>query len=154
MNRTESSFPRRERLEMRLGFMLRRRVLAGIVAMLMGASLVFSGSASAHNIDLAKARDLARNYARSIRDESGGKYLHYTTNCVRNFPGHNHSVRCVIEYQNAKDTAAGVYTCKETIELFMPAHTSNGGMAYDIYGRHTSRNRCGSHDLGGGTLMS
>jgi hypothetical protein len=87
MNRTESSFPRRERLEMRLGFMLRRRVLAGIVAMLMGASLVFSGSASAHNIDLAKARDLARNYARSIRDESGGKYLHYTTDGWRLFEG-------------------------------------------------------------------
>jgi hypothetical protein len=127
--------------------MLLRRALTGIAVLLMGASLVFTGSTSAHNIDLVKARDLARNYARSVRDESGGKYLHFSTSCKRNFPGHNHSVRCVLEYQNAKDRASGVYTCKETIELYMSPHLSSGEMGYNIMGRHTSLNGCGNRRL-------
>jgi hypothetical protein len=125
--------------------MLRRRVLAGIAALLMGASLVFSGSTSAHNIDVAKARELARNYARQVRDGSGGKYLHYTTSCTRNFPNHNHSVNCVIKYQNAKDTAAGVYTCKEKIQLHMSPH-SRSNEDYRVLGNHIS-SQCGSRTL-------
>jgi hypothetical protein len=122
-----------------------KRVLVLIAALSMGASLVFTSSAIAHNIDLDKAWELARNYARSVREESNGKYLHYTTNCVKAFPGHNHFVRCVIEYQNAKDTAAGVYTCKETIELYMVPHDyGRDGPVYTIYARHTSSNKCGS----------
>ena len=123
---------------------LRRRVLAGITALLMGSSLVFTGDASAHNIDLAKARDLARIYARGVRDGSGGKYLHYTTSCRKNFPGHNHSARCTIQYQNAQDAAAGVYTCKEIIELAMGPHRrSDDSFDYDIYANHVSNNWCG-----------
>jgi hypothetical protein len=128
--------------------MLRRRALTGIAALLMGASLVFTGSTSAHNIDLAKARELARTYAQSVRGESGGKYLHYKTKCARNFPGHNHSVRCVIEYQNASDAAKGVYTCKESIELAFPPHDrSSNQMTYEIYANHASNNQCGSRRL-------
>jgi hypothetical protein len=47
--------------------MLKRRVLAGIAAILMGASLVFAWSASAHNISLEGSRETAREYARQIR---------------------------------------------------------------------------------------
>lgn len=136
MSTQANNFSRREKL--------RRRVLAGIAALLMGSSLVFSGGASAHNIDLAKARDLARNYARQVRDESGGKYLHYSTSCRKNFPGHNHSVRCVIDYFNAKDTAAGVYTCRESIELALAPH--GDFLDYRISGHHTS-GKCGSRYL-------
>jgi len=147
MSTQQNNFPRCERLGVRLNFMLRRRVLAGIVAFFMGASLVFTGSTSAHNIDLDKAWELARNYARSVRKESG-RYLHYSTNCVRAFPKHNHIVRCVIQYQDAKDTAAGMDTCMETIELFLPPHR-DGKMDYQIHGRHTSLNTCGSRTLRG-----
>ena len=121
MSKQDNDFSRRRMLGMTVGAVLRRRVVAGIAAVIMGASLVFTGSTSAHNIDLDKAWELARNYARSVRKESG-RYLHYSTNCVRAFPKHNHIVRCVIQYQDAKDTAAGMDTCIETIELFLPPH--------------------------------
>lgn len=129
-----------------------RRVLAGIAVLLMGASLVFTLSASAHNINLAKAREAARDYARLVRSESGGKYLHYSTNCVRAFPNHNHIVRCLIDYQNAKDTAAGVYTCRESMEIYMPPHDRSGQINFELYARHTSNNQCGSRRLAG-TMM-
>jgi hypothetical protein len=130
------------------GFMLRRKLLAGVAAILMGASLVFSGSASAHNIDLAKAREVARDYARGVRAESDGRYLHYSTNCVSAFPNHNHIVRCLIDYQSAKDKAKGVYTCRESIELKFNAHSVSGGRpVYIIWGDHTSNSKCGNRFL-------
>jgi hypothetical protein len=131
---------------MTVGFMLRRSVLAGIIAVLMGAGLVYTGSTSAHNIDLAKAKILARDYARNVREESQGKYIRSTWNCVNAFPNHNHIVRCVIEHQNAADKAEGVYTCKETIELFMYPDKGRNPL-YSIYGRHTSFNACGRSRL-------
>lgn len=138
MSRQANNFSRRE--------MLRRRILAGFAAILMGASLVFSGSASAHNIDLAKAREVARDFAMAIRASSDGgyygKYLHYSTNCWRAFPGHNHIVKCTLEYQNAKDTEKGVYTCKESIEVFLQSHKY--GESYVMQIRHTSMNKCGA----------
>jgi hypothetical protein len=77
-----------------------RRVLAGITAILLGASLIFTSSASAHNISLDKAWEIARDYARQVRSESGGKYTNYATDCYNLFQGHNHFVRCPIEYDN------------------------------------------------------
>jgi hypothetical protein len=127
------------------GFTLRRRMLAGIAALLMGASLVFTGNTSAHNIDVAKARELAREYARQIRDESGGKYKNYTTRCGAQFPNHNHLVSCTIQYYNEKDKAAGVYTCKEKIQLHMSSH-SRSNEDYRIWGSHLS-SQCGSRTL-------
>lgn len=106
--------------------------------------------ASLHNnIDFEKAREVAREYARAIRDQSNGNYLHYSTKCRNAFPDHNHIVKCSVEYQNAKDTAAGVYTCKETIELFMKPNGSPGRRGpdiYDIFANHTSF-LCGSRKL-------
>jgi len=132
---------------------MRSSSIIAIVAILIGASLVFSGRTSAHNIDLKKAREAARDYARSVRDESGGKYVHYSTSCVRAFPGHNHIVSCVISYQNEQDTAKGVYTCRESIEIKMPPHSrSTGSMDFGLHGFHTSWNMCGSRRLND-TLM-
>jgi hypothetical protein len=122
---------------------LRRRVLAGAAAILMGVSLVFTGSTSAHDIDLLKARESAREYARRVRDNSGGKYLHYSTKCRAMFPGHNHYVSCVIDYQNAKDKAAGVYTCRESIKIYMFPHSV--GLNYTLVGDHSSNNNCGGY---------
>jgi len=105
---------------------MKRRSLAIMLVILTGASLVFTWTTSAHNIDLKKAREVARDYARSVRDESGGKYAHYSTNCVRAFPNHNHYVRCSIDYQSASDAEKGVYTCRESIEVYMGSH--DGGI--------------------------
>jgi hypothetical protein len=128
---------------------MRRSVLVGIVALLMGVSLVFTSSTAGHNIDVAKAREVARDYARQMRDESGGKYTNYTTRCGAMYPNHNHLASCTIQYYNAKDKAAGVYTCKETILLYMRAHSETRGyQLFEIYGKHTSR-PCGSRELTG-----
>jgi len=132
---------------------MRRRSLVVIVAILMGASFLVTSGTSAHNIDLKKAREAARDYARRVRDESGGKYVHYSTNCWRAFPGHNHIVKCEISYQNEQDTAKGVYTCRESIEIKMMPHSrSTGSMDFGLHGFHTSWNICGSRQLND-TLM-
>jgi len=131
--------------------MLRRRILTGIAVLMMGASLFSSRRAEAHNIDLEKAQEMARVYARLVRTQSGGKYLHYSTKCGKAFPGHNHVVRCTIDYQNESDTQKGVYTCRETIELFHRSHRTYGG-DYLIFGNHSST-KCGNFYLKE-TLMS
>jgi hypothetical protein len=125
---------------------MRRKLLIVIVAILMGTSFVFKGSASAHNIDLKKAREAARDYARMVREQVHGglqgTFVHYSTNCVRAFPGHNHIVRCLIEFQNPADTRKGVYTCRETIEIKMLPHKGDA-VNFDLFGFHTSTSYCG-----------
>src|SRR6185369_12260474 len=115
---------------------MRKNPLIVIVAMLIGVNFVFTCSTSAHNIDLAKAREVIRNYARNVRDQSGGKYAHYSTSCVAAFPGHNHIARCVIDYKNEADTKKGVYTCRELIEVKLWAH--DAGINYTPRGVHVS----------------
>ncbi|MFL6229078.1 MAG: hypothetical protein ACJ741_09885 [Pyrinomonadaceae bacterium] len=147
MSKQESDFPRRERFGMRMDFMLRRRVIIGISVALMCASLVSPWETSAHNIDPAKAREVAREYARSVREEGHG-YIHYSTSCRTLFPGHNHYVRCEIEYQNEKETKAGVYTCKESLDVFMAPH-GNRAPSYSLFAKHASSNYCGDRRLNG-----
>ena len=125
-----------------------RKILVGVVVLLIGASLMSSRRAEAHNIDLDKAWEVARDFARAIRKESNGNYLHYSTKCVLAFPGHNHIVRCAIEYQNAKDTKAGVYTCKEMIEVKFSPHARSNTHNYSYGIVHTSGNKCGGRQPG------
>ena len=125
---------------------MRRKSLAVIVAIVIGANLVFTWSTSAHNIDLKKARELVRDYARKVRDESGGKYVHYSTKCVAAFPNHNHIARCLVEYRNEADTKKGVYTCQELIEINLPPHDGNQ-MGYDLWATHVSFSQCGKSRL-------
>ena len=115
---------------------MRKSPLIVIVVMLIAVNFVFTCSTSAHNIDLAKAREVTRNYARKVRDESGGKYAHYSTSCVAAFPGHNHIARCVVDYKNEADTKKGVYTCRELIEVKLWAH--DAGINYTPRGVHVS----------------
>src|SRR5205085_1891114 len=119
---------------------MRRRSLLVIVAILMGASLVFTSGTSAHNIDLEAARDAARRYARQIRDQSAGKYQHYSTKCENAFPGHNHIVRCQIDYQHESFTKSTAYTCREFIEIKVEPHGSifNPVKSGFLYGYHTT----------------
>ena len=156
MSVQESNFPRREGFGPRVDFTLRRRALAGIAAILMGTSFIFSVNVSAHNIDLVKAREAARNYARQVRDESGGAYVHYSTSCVAAFPNHNHIARCLIDYKNEADTKKGVYTCRELIEIKLLPHkdpiTGEERFNYTLYGYHASRNQCGGIWLSGNVM--
>lgn len=125
---------------------MRSSSIIAIVAILIGASLVFSGRTSAHNIDLKKAREFVRDYARAVRDQSGGKYAHYSTNCVAAFPGHNHIARCLVDYKNEADAKKGVYTCRELIEIKMGSH--HGIQEdYTMWASHASSNQCGSQRL-------
>lgn len=153
MIKQANNFSPRQLLGITAGLMLRRRALAGIAVILIGASLIFSGIVSAHNIDLKKAREVVRNYARQVRDESGGKYVHYSTNCVAAFPNHNHIARCVIDYTNEADAQKGVYTCRELIEIKMSPHNGNQ-VDYALWGEHASKNQCGSRRLTYGTRMN
>ena len=150
MIKQANNFSPRRILVMATGIMLRRSALAGITTILMIASFIFSGNVSAHNIDLAKAREAAREYARMVREQvHGGLYgtfVHYSTNCVRAFPGHNHIVRCQIDYQNDADAKRGVYTCRELIEIKMRPHDGDV-VNYELYGFHASNNSCGPERL-------
>ena len=130
--------------------MLSRRVLAGVAAILMSASFIFSGNVSAHNIDLEAARNAARRYARQVRDQSAGKYQHFSTNCENAFPGHNHIVRCQIDYQHESFTKSTAYTCREFIEIKVPPHGSifNPVKSGFLYGSHTTA-PCGGVKLNG-----
>ena len=125
-----------------------RRVLVLIAALLMSASFIFSVSTSAHNIDLEAARNAARRYARQVRDQSVGKYQHYSTNCENAFPGHNHIVRCQIDYQHDAFTKSAAYTCREFIEIKVAPHGSifNPVKSGILYGYHTSA-PCGGDKL-------
>ncbi len=127
--------------------MLRRRVLAGIAALLMGVSLVFTLSASAHNISLANAQEMARDYARSVRKGSKGKYLHYSTDCYKLFQDHNHYVRCQIDYTDDEKTGGtNSAVCRETIDVFFQPH--NAGERSNYWIKHHS-GQCGSRSFRG-----
>ncbi len=52
MRKQANNFSRRKISGMTIGFMQRRRLLAGIATVAMGASLVFTTNASVHSIDL------------------------------------------------------------------------------------------------------
>lgn len=123
-----------------------RRILIGIAALLMGLSLVISPSASAHNVGLAKAKEKARAYARSVLD-SGKGYVQAITRCVNAFPGHNHYVRCTIQYEDrASKEVDGVFACTENIEVYFQSHRD--GQNFQYYMKHTSR-QCGNERLSG-----
>ena len=51
MSTQQNNFPRCERLGMKLNFMLRKSIPAGIAVVVMGTSLLFTGSTCAHNLD-------------------------------------------------------------------------------------------------------
>ncbi len=147
MSKQETDFSRRKMLGQTVCFMLRRSVLAGIIAVLIGASLVFTGSASAHNINLARAKEMALAWANEVVANSPRNYVQGISTCVRAFPGHNHYVRCKIQYEDkVSKNADGVFACTETIEVYFQSHRD--GENYNPYMKHTSRS-CGTRLLRG-----
>lgn len=127
-----------------------RSVILGVIAtVLIGAGLVFSANALAHNIDLEKAWEKARDYARAMRSDPGRTYKHYATDCVEAFPGHNHIVRCTVSYQTPKDKEKGKWTCTERIEVYHEAHGRAGPLGINesfgsdaMHIRNTSKKQC------------
>ncbi len=146
MIKHENRHSRRERLGITMGFILSRRVLAGIAAILMCASLVFTLRASAHNISLANAQEMARQYAKSVREESNGKYIRTMTDCYELFPGHNHYVHCEIDYKDQATKNAGQGVCYETIDIYIQPHRD--GQSFKKSMKHHSYQHCGKRRLG------
>jgi hypothetical protein len=146
MIKQEDSIMTGNKLEFNIGFRLVRTIRPVFAAVLLSAT-IFTTNNFAHNIPLDKAREIARNYARISRKESPRKYLHYATNCVNAFPGHNHIVRCIIHLQNERDKNAGVWTCTETVELYLKAHSNSKYLDYRIYARGTSFSGCGTRGI-------
>ncbi len=126
--------------------MRRRNLRLGVAAFFIGGGLVLPVTLSAHNINLEKAQEFARDYARQVRKESNGKYTHYSTDCYRLFEGHNHYVRCLIEYDDDAPKDKSSKLCRETIDVYLQAH--NRGETFDYYIKHYS-GRCGSKRLNG-----
>jgi uncharacterized protein (DUF2147 family) len=127
--------------------MLIRRVVVAMAILLMGASLVFTLSASAHNVGLAKAKEMAREYSlRVLNDQSKG-YVQVIRRCSNAFSGHNHYVRCTIQYEDKQSKEIdGVFACTENIEVYFQSHRD--GQNFQYYMKHTSRS-CGSERLSG-----
>ena len=122
-------------------------LLTMTIALLLGASFSFSRSVSAHDIDLAGAREIARDYARSVRADSDGKYLHYTTSCYKLFQGHNHYVRCTIEYtDDAHPGGTESALCREVMDVYFQPH--GNGVRYEYWIRHHD-GPCGKRRLNG-----
>ncbi len=133
-------------LEMGLGFMRSGTVL-GITALLMCASLVFTLSVSAHNINLATAKEKAREYSLRVVNDPANGYVQVIRTCVNAFPGHNHYVRCTIRYEDKRTKEIdGVFACTESIEVYFQSHRD--GQNYQYYMKHTSR-QCGNERLTG-----
>lgn len=146
MSTPENSFSLRERLGMTASLMLRRRVLAGIAAMLMGASLVFTWSASAHDIDVAQAKQKIEDYARRVLKERN--YVNYQTDCKKLYP---HQVSCWAGYMTeASRKAEGRerYACNENITIYFKSHSGNR-RDWTYYMTHVSRYPCGNEKLKG-----
>jgi hypothetical protein len=150
MRKHKNSFSRRRMLGMTAGSVLRRRLLAGIAVVLMGASLVFSGSTSAHDIDVKQARQKAEAYAQSVVKEGNRGYVSYTIiKCSALHRGHNHQVSCYIGYQNDRDSTDREWTCREFITIYMQAHRGDR-RNWEYYMTHPEPEfKCGRRKLTG-----
>lgn len=139
---------RKKMLGIRLGFMLSGKALAGIAILFLCASLVFTLSVSAHNIDVEQAKAKVRAYAREVLNDGSG-YRYSTTSCRALFQGHNHQVRCRVSYQNEGDRNIGEWTCREDITVYFQSH-SGDRRNWEYYMSHVSpQSKCGKRTLTG-----
>jgi hypothetical protein len=96
---------------------------------------------NAHNIDVVKARDKAREYARQKVADPNRAYEHFTTDCLAAFPGHNHIVRCSIFYFDDSRNQL----CKERVEVYVEPHKktiSTNTWSNEMFIRPTSAKGC------------
>lgn len=119
-----------------------RRSLAGIAALLMGVSFIFTLSASAHDINLGRVRLRAREYAEAtVREDS--RYTSSKTACTKL---NTHLVRCVIQYYGRSVILQKNPSplCTETIDGYYLSHDRDNS----LYLRHVTQ-QCGSRRLDG-----
>jgi len=117
-----------------------------VLALIVALGIFWSGvpRVFAHTIDVAMARDKAREYARQKVADPNRAYEHFSTDCLAAFPGHNHYVRCSIFYLDANR----VQLCKERIEVFLAAHSHakwpdlGEVTSFTLYIKHTSAKDC------------
>ncbi len=109
-----------------------RRVLVLIAALSMGASLVFTSGALAHEISVAQVKSYVENFAQRKVKYSGieGRafYRSYASICAK---VQSHRVRCTIRYYSQPAIMIGRAepTCTETIDFFYSTPTTG---SYDI----------------------
>ena len=120
--------------------------MRSVLVLILALGIFWSGvpRVFAHNIDVAKARDKAREYAKGKVADPNRAYEHFTTDCLAAFPGHNHYVRCSIFYFDGSRNQL----CKERIEVYLPEHHRakfpDLGMVsnFDYFLKHTSTKEC------------
>lgn len=103
--------------------MLRPRAIAlGIVAT-MGASLLLTATASAHNINLAAARAKVRKYDQRVLDDpkQTPEYVKARSSCRLQFKNHSHFAICSVTYETATDVNA----CQERLQAYIQIRGSS-----------------------------
>lgn len=139
MNQIENDISRRRKLGTSAASMLRRSMLGGIAAILMGVGLAYPSGVSAHNIGVQSAKLKVREYVRSVINAPGSRYVRATTTCNKAFNGHNHYVRCMVQYKDRESENKGrVYACTEHIEVYFQSHNLLRGESNIYYMKHTS----------------
>lgn len=124
----------------------RRIAVKTLVIQMLVICMLWAGvpNVDAHNIDVAKAREKAREYARQKVDDPNRAYQHFSTDCVAAFPDHNHYVRCSILYLDDSRKLL----CKERIEVYLGEHHKAKGLDFgtvqppELYLKHTSTKDC------------
>lgn len=132
-------------MKMELPFERRIKVKTLVILVLL-SSMFWAGvpNVDAHNIDVVKAREKAREYARKKVDDPNRAYQHFSTDCMAAFPDHNHYVRCSILYLDDNRRLL----CKEKIEVYLGEHHKAKGLDFgivqpaELYLKHTSPKDC------------
>lgn len=122
---------------MHIVFMLRKSVYVGIAALFMGASLVFTFDASAHDIDAEQARQKLKGYAQTV-DKDGNPDIR----CDKIYP---HQVICEIRYFNPVSLKI---SCEESITVYFKSH-SGSKRDWTYYTSHRGPKKCGKKYLSG-----
>jgi hypothetical protein len=110
------------------------------------AGLTFTGTASADNISVTTAKSKCRAYVQDVLNRTD--YVEASWKATPAFPGHNHYVRCAISYDDQSTVSKKYYACKETLDIYMLAHS--GDRNRTIFMRHIT-NSCSSKVLRGPT---
>ena len=119
-----------------------RLTLATLLA--AAAGLVFTGTASAHNISVSAAKAKCKTYVHGVFDETN--FIQAKVSAVPAFSGHNHYVRCTVSYDTAKTQPTKYYACTETLDVYyLP---ENADRTRTMFMRHITRN-CGPERLRG-----
>jgi hypothetical protein len=118
--------------------MSRRRALVAIgVAAALGASLLVSGPASAHNISIRAAAQKADARAQQVMNATIA--IEADRSCKAAFQGHNHYARCTLRYDSAATRQTKRYWCSETLDVYLLPEDTTVHLTNTIFTRHLTR---------------